>query len=212
VTEALTRREKLYGHVHASVAASEVVRGQIQLANGEPIPAEATYRDALAILPRTLGSEHPDVGVALRGLAEALIAQNRDAEARPLAERALELQRRKLRPGHPEIAATLAVLATLADRAAPGSGESLFRKALEIARGALRKEHPHIMRLESQLGASLALQPRDGEGALLLRSAADQLSKELGDAHFETRRARQRCASASVPCPVESPAARSRRE
>ena len=53
--------------------------------------AEPLYRRALAILEKSLGSDHPNVATALNNLALLLQATNRLAEAEPLYRRALEI-------------------------------------------------------------------------------------------------------------------------
>jgi len=119
-----------------------------------------------------------------------------------MAEAALALQRRRLRPGHPEIASTLAVLGAILQVESPASAEPLLREALAIRRAALRPEHPHAARVESLLGECLWLQQKLDEALPLLRHGAEILRAQLGDDHLETQHARRRLRAAALPTPA----------
>jgi len=197
--DALTRRTGAYGRVHASVASTLTVLGAIQLAAGDATAAEATYRAARAAWPVTLGEDHPEFAEATRGLAEALAVQRRFGEARSTAEQALAMQYRRLEPGHPAIAPTLAVLGAVAQVESPGVAEPRLRAALAIWRAALGPDHPYTARGETLLGECLALQGRTAEALPLLRRGAATLRARLGDAHRDTRLAALRLAAAEPP-------------
>jgi serine/threonine protein kinase/tetratricopeptide (TPR) repeat protein len=191
-TASLALREQAYGRLHDSVAASRKVLGDIQLAGGAAGAAEASYRAAREIWRATLGDDHPYIAEATRGLAEALVAQGRFAEALPEAERARDLQQRRLRPRHPAMAATLEVLGAIAQAGSPAAAEPLLREALAIRRAALPPAHPGIARTESLLGECLALQHRTAEALPLLQRGEAALRARLGDDHPATRDARRR--------------------
>ena len=76
---------------------AELLQATNRLAEAEPL-----YRRALAILEKSLGSDHPNVATALNNLALLLQATNRLAEAEPLYRRALEILLKFTRAtGHP---------------------------------------------------------------------------------------------------------------
>jgi serine/threonine-protein kinase len=201
---ALSRRQLLYGDVHSSVATSAMSLGDIHLASGDARAAESSYRNAIEVFQKTLGQDHPDVAEAMRGLAEALAAQDRLAEGRPIAQQALDMQRQRLRPGHPAIARTLVTLGIITAGAAAGSpaaAEPRFREAIAIWRAALPADHPYIARAESLLGECLAHQNKLAEALPLLRRGLAALRTALGEAHDETRHARERLDRVESPRP-----------
>jgi tetratricopeptide (TPR) repeat protein len=57
--------------------------------------------------------DHPQIGLALKGLAEVYLAQRRYAEAEPLLMRALEIQEKALGPDHSQVATILLDYASL---------------------------------------------------------------------------------------------------
>jgi serine/threonine-protein kinase len=196
-TDALDRRRNAYGPIHDSVASTLMLLGDIRLAGADPRAAEASYREALAIWQRTMGDDFPNVAEVMRGLAEALVAQGRLAEALPVAEHALALQRRRLRPGHPAIAGTLVVLGAIVAAGAPSAAEPMFREARAIWSAALAPGHPYTARADSLLGECLALQHRPAEALPMLRHAAEVLRAQLGADHRETRLALRRLQAAA---------------
>jgi eukaryotic-like serine/threonine-protein kinase len=195
VTLALTLRKTAYDRVHDSVARSQMLFGDVKLASGDAGGAEAALRDALDIWDTIVGSDHPNIAQVKRRLAAALLAQGRLDEARAVADEALELQRRRLRRGHPATASTLAVLGAIALKASPAAAQPLLDEALTIRRAALPPDHPHTASAESRLGECLALQGKTVEALPLLRHGARILRARLGDGHRETVEAQQRLAA-----------------
>jgi eukaryotic-like serine/threonine-protein kinase len=188
-TTALAIRRREYGRVHASVAVSVALLGDIALAGGAASAAESSYREALDIW-RELGDEScVEFAAATRGLAEAFLAQDRADDARVTAELALSLQRSVLRPGHPAIAATLIVLGKIALSRSPQAAEPLLRDALTIRNAALGSEHVKTARSESLLGECLARQDRFTEALPLLRHAVDVLRTQVGKGDIDLVRA-----------------------
>jgi eukaryotic-like serine/threonine-protein kinase len=195
-TEALTMRRRAYGHSHVSIAVSLVALGDIALAGLDVKTAETSYQEALAISLEIDNGRRPVVAIAMRGLAATLLAQGKIDAGKSIADRALAAQRSGLRPHHPEIAGTLAVLGTIAAVRSPAAAEPLFREALAIQKKALPPEHPAIAHTESLLGECLVLQHKASEALPLLRHGAEILHATLGDDHLDTRRARGRLQTA----------------
>jgi tetratricopeptide (TPR) repeat protein len=75
--------------------------------------AEELYRQALVAWKQAPEHDHPQIGLALTGLAEVYLAQRRYAEAEPLLKQALEIQEKALGPAHPQVAKVLLDYASL---------------------------------------------------------------------------------------------------
>lgn len=75
--------------------------------------AEALYSQALGAWRQAPEHDHPQIGLALTGLAEVYLAQRRYAEAEPLLKQALEIQEKALGPAHPQVAKVLLDYASL---------------------------------------------------------------------------------------------------
>ena len=57
--------------------------------------------------------DHPQIALALTGLAEVYIVQRRYPEAEPLLKQALEIQEKAVGPAHPQVARVLLDYASL---------------------------------------------------------------------------------------------------
>ncbi len=94
--------------------------------------AEPLFERALAIREQQVGSEHPDVAVALNGLAVLYFEQEKHAEAEPLFKRALAIWE-ELGQKHPNVAVALNGLASLYFMQGKyKEAESLFKRAQRI--------------------------------------------------------------------------------
>jgi hypothetical protein len=152
--------------------------------------------------------DNPALAQAMLGMAQSLLARGRVAAARGWAERALALQRKRLRAGHPAIADGLEVLGTIALVDAPATAGPLFAEALAIRRKAFPAGHPRIARSESLLGAWLVAGSQHEEGIDLLRRGYATLVERLGPRHRDTLLARQRLRAAGGPANPNASATR----
>ena len=75
--------------------------------------AEELYQQALVAWKRAPERDHPQIALALTGLAEVYLAQRRYPEAEPLLKQALEIQEKALGPDHPQVAKVLLDYASL---------------------------------------------------------------------------------------------------
>ena len=115
---------------------------------------------------------------SLNNLALVLRAQGRLSEAEPLAREALEMRRRALPAGHPDIATSLNNLAVLLEaQGKVNEAEPLAREALEIRRRALPAGHPDIAQSLNSLAVVLQAQGKLSEAEPLFREAL-QLSRQ----------------------------------
>jgi tetratricopeptide (TPR) repeat protein len=105
---------------------------QIRLVEAEPL-----YRLALDIRLKRRGEMHGETARSLRQLSALLMARGSHAEARPIAERSLAIQRAVSPTGDVEIAWALNNLAQIGAAAGkPFESDGLFREAIGIARAA----------------------------------------------------------------------------
>ncbi len=99
---------------------------------------------ALELMRKVLGGEHPNVATSLNNLAELYYSQGRYEEAEPLSFQALELRRKLIGGEHPDIAASLNNLAGLySSQARYEEAEPLYLQALELLRKILGEDHPN---------------------------------------------------------------------
>jgi len=155
------RRSALAGFIIASVfaigSASEPAAAQKDEAAALNARATELYRAgkyseatplaqrALEIREKTLGPDHPEVGVSLINLANIYQSQGRYADAEPLDKRALAIREKAFRPNHPDVATALSDLAVLYWRQGRyAEAEPLDKRALAIRERALGPEHPAV--------------------------------------------------------------------
>jgi nucleoside phosphorylase/tetratricopeptide (TPR) repeat protein len=95
--------------------------------------AEPLFKRALTIWEQQVGSEHPDVAVALNGLAILYFEQGKHAEAEPLFKRALAIWEQQFGSEHPDVAVALNGLASLYSMQGKyKEAELLFKRAQRI--------------------------------------------------------------------------------
>ena len=91
--------------------------------------------------------------ITMNEQAEALDAQGKYAQARPLYEKALEIRRRLLTDDHPDTAASYDNLAyNLKTLGRYAAAQPLYEKALEIRRRLLTDDHPDTTHTLQQPG------------------------------------------------------------
>jgi eukaryotic-like serine/threonine-protein kinase len=93
--------------------------------------AEAVFRKAVALRRELLGVDHPNVAVAMEGLANVLVAGTRVEEATTVAREALGLSRKNLGERHPTTAFCWEELGLALRKAGKfAESESAYREAL----------------------------------------------------------------------------------
>jgi tetratricopeptide (TPR) repeat protein len=104
--------------------------------------AEELYRQALVAWKGAPERDHPQIGLALTGLAEVYLAQGRYAEAEPLLKEALEIQEKALGPAHPQVAKVLLDYASLFKKQHRGrEAAPMEKRARNIIQAFNREEH-----------------------------------------------------------------------
>jgi len=153
-------------------------------AKGDDAAAEALFREALAMLRRLHGDEHPLVAQSLSNLANLLHAKGDYAAAEPLLREALAMQRRLLGDEHPQVATGLNNLAGfLQDKGDYGAAEPLFREALAMWRRLLGDEHPQVATGLNNLANLLYAKGDLAAAEPLLREALAMRRRLFGDEH-----------------------------
>ena len=127
--------------------------GQAALDGGELDAAEDRYRDALALSRAAFPDGHPDMMVALSGLANTMTMSKRPEDAvAPLTE-AAAIARRGLSPEHRSTLVVLGNLGLLQARLdRHEEAESTLTAVLETRRRTLPADHPDVGKSLEQLG------------------------------------------------------------
>lgn len=126
--------------------------GLVRLARGQLDEAEAMFREALS-LNRGADGDGGQVAENLANLAGVALARGRYEEAVSLFRQTLEIRRRRLGPGHPDVAATLNNLAVaLAGNGAFAEAETAQAEAIDLYRTLLGDEHPRLGTMLNNLG------------------------------------------------------------
>jgi tetratricopeptide (TPR) repeat protein len=103
--------------------------------------AEELYLQALVAWNQAPERDHPQIGLALTGLAEVYLAQRRYAEAEPLLKKALEIQEKAVGPAHPQVGKVLLDYASLLRKQhCPRAAAPLEKRAKKIIEAFNREE------------------------------------------------------------------------
>ena len=124
-----------------------------------------------------MGEDHPVIAGACRSLAVNLLHLERYAEAQPLFEKALEIDRRALGDNHPHLALTYGELAEcLRHQGKLAAAQPLCEKALAISRNSVGEDHPDtavayvdLARVLMDQGKNAAAQPLFEQGLAIDR-------------------------------------------
>ncbi|SFO36981.1 tetratricopeptide repeat protein [Nitrosospira briensis] len=119
--------------------------GKINHEMGRYSEALTFYQKARAIREKSLGPNHPDVGVSLNNLAGLYHDLGLYAKAEPLLQRSLELMTKAHGPDHPDVAVCLNNLATLYyTQGEYAKAEPLYQRSLKIGEKTYGPDHPHV--------------------------------------------------------------------
>ncbi|MGA8027148.1 MAG: tetratricopeptide repeat protein [Bryobacteraceae bacterium] len=111
IERGLDIREHSYAHSNENVAVSLNHLADVLAAEGDQAQAEQKYREAIQIARAKFNAPHTITADGLMGLGTVLLAQGRASEARAALSEALNMRRKLLPPGHPDISASTAELA-----------------------------------------------------------------------------------------------------
>jgi tetratricopeptide (TPR) repeat protein len=134
--------------------------------------AERAAREALALVERTDGPEHPSTAMALTTLATVLRGREAYTDAERLLRQALGIAERTLGVDHPDVAKILIQLARrVLMRSRFGEAESVLRRALAINEASFGPDHPTVAENLSWLAQVLKYAERLAEAEPVVRRA-----------------------------------------
>jgi tetratricopeptide (TPR) repeat protein len=143
--------------------------------------AERLMRRSVELLDTPLGSDDPDLAIALNDLAQLLLHTNCLAEAEPLISRALAIDEKHFPPEDPTIAIHLGNLASLLYKMGRlGEAEPLMGRALKIGEKCYGPEDPHVAIALNNFAQLLRATTRLGEAEPLMRRALAIDEKNYG--------------------------------
>ncbi len=155
--------------------------GELTATLGDYPRAEDLHREALDVLCRLHGDEHPDVAESRSDLAYVLARQGRYEEAETTQRRALDVQRRLGGEAAPALATSLSNLSMiLFERGDLPAVEALAREALAIRLEKLGPDAPAVATSRHNLATILMRQGRDAEAEPLLRQVLEVRRKLYG--------------------------------
>ncbi|MCE9642261.1 MAG: tetratricopeptide repeat protein [Betaproteobacteria bacterium] len=157
---------------------------RLYMDQGRLTQAEPILRRALAILEKTQGPDHPDVGAALNNLAGLRKAQGRLAEAESLYLRDLAITEKALGPDHRDVGLSLSNLAGLylALGRLSEAGQ-LMQRSLAILEKTLGRNNLSIVLALKTFAEIYRKQGRYAEAEPLYRRSLEILEKAFGPDH-----------------------------
>ncbi len=159
-------------------------RGIAERELGNYDTAARDLEESLAISQRTVGTDHPQVAMALTHLARVRTSQGQYEEARRTYEEALEIMGTVLEPFHPKIGYPHLGLAELAlEQALPDVAEEHLREVEEIWRKTYPPTHHEFGLLGWFQGRLAALRGDHAKALRILEDASARLHETLGKDH-----------------------------
>ncbi|MEM7531031.1 MAG: tetratricopeptide repeat protein [Chloroflexota bacterium] len=146
--------------------------------------AKAYYEQALAILQKVLGKNHPDTATTLNNLGLLLSNVGEYEDSKAYHEQALTIRISMLSENHPDIAISLNNIGLLMYNMGEYEGaKSYYKQALVIRRQVLGENHPDIAQSLNNLGL-LLYNMGEYEGAKTYYEQALIIQREmLGEQH-----------------------------
>jgi eukaryotic-like serine/threonine-protein kinase len=205
--EVVEDTRRIYGaeHIAVGVALSDLGNALTDFPDklGE---AERVYDQAIALLRRTAGPQHPELATALNNVGFLYNRQQRWADARRVYAESAAIRRVALGPQHPDTAAAemgeALALNKLGDYA---RAEQLLRVASTTLTRNLGAGHWRVGNAETYLGIVLGNLGRRDEARAMLEGALAKLEKSLGAEHPRTRTARRALDALAMPVAIARP-------
>ena len=154
---------------------------------GKYAEAEQIARQALQLMEKVLGKEHPDTLRSMNNLALILNNQGKYEEAEQIHQQALQFRERVLGKEHPNTLTSMNNLANvLRSQGKYKEAEQIHQQALQLREKVLGKEHPDTLSSVSSLAVVLGCQGKYEEAEQMYRQALQLLEKVLGKEHPDT--------------------------
>ena len=146
--------------------------------------AMVSAKQALKIVEKARGPEHPNVATTLLILADLYRTKGQYAEAEPLYQRSLAIREKALGPDHPDVAWSLNNLSSLYyHQSRYAQAEPLFKRSLVITEKALGADHPDVGMALNNLAVLYRTQGRYAQAEPLYQRALAIQEKALGPNH-----------------------------
>jgi len=156
-------------------------------AQGKYAEAIPIAEQALAIIEKSRGRDHPDTAASLNNLAALYQAEGAYEKAEPLYQRALAILEKALGPNDPNTASCLNNLAMLYhSKGDYPKAEPLYQRALAINEKALGPNHPGTATSVNNLAELYRLEGLYQKAEPLYQRALAILEKALGRDHPDT--------------------------
>ncbi|HWN10510.1 MAG TPA: CHAT domain-containing tetratricopeptide repeat protein [Pyrinomonadaceae bacterium] len=160
--------------------------GLLQTDKGEYAKAEASYQRAHAINEKTLGPEHPQTALSLKGLATVYTYKDDFGKARPLFQQAVEITEKSVGAEHPKVAAGLSNRGTFHSKVGDlMQAERDLQRALAIAEKTLDPDDLLTSQVLNNLGHLYILKKDYDRADTSLQRALAIKEKLLGPDHSQ---------------------------
>ncbi len=175
--------DSLGGRVNTVGFATQLFNlGQVYTREKKYPEAERTLRQSQGLREQLLGKDHKDVSMCVSELAWTYIEQERWADAKPLSERSLAIDKRTLAPVDPNLGIEYSLLQKIYYHLRVyDSAEYCGNRAVEILSSSLGEKHPYtiyaICDLARVFHAERKLAQADSTYSTLLRVAANGTSE-----------------------------------
>jgi tetratricopeptide (TPR) repeat protein len=153
--------------------------------------ARTRFQQALILMEKALGPEHPFVAAMYNNIGITLSELGRYEEARTHYERALAIAQKALGAEHPDVANTLTSLGrTLVRAQHPDEAEPHLQRSLALAQKALGPEHPVVAETLLGLGEVYLARGQAAQALAPLEKALSMLQPfERAETQFTLARA-----------------------
>ncbi|MFO1425872.1 MAG: tetratricopeptide repeat protein [Steroidobacteraceae bacterium] len=207
--EVVEDSRRIYGpeHLEVGVALSDLGNALTDFPEkfGE---AEKVYDEAIALLRRSAGAQHPELATALNNVGFLYNRQQRWADARRVYAESAAIRRIALGAHHPDTAAAEMGEAMALNKLGDFEhAEPLLRAASATLAQDLGADHWRVGNAETYLGMVLINLGRRDEARSVLADALAKLEKTLGPEHARTAIARRALAALAAPSRPAPPAA-----
>ena len=165
--------------------------------------AQRDAENALTLLEKTLGQQHPYMAPALDALAAVAVDQARYAQVYVYAFRSVALVKRLWGQGHPFLAMSLDRLAAVEiAQGRPADAEPLCRQALAIVLQVFGAKHPWAGAVDYTWGRLEIARKAPRDARPHLERAREVFDETLGGAHPQSIRARRHRLAGRQPQPL----------
>lgn len=186
IDQAIAYYERELGHEAPRTLEARNERGVLLQDTGDPVAAEAVFREVLIAQERTLPRHDPAVITTRNNIALMLQERGFYAEALTLFQEVLDARTLALGENHKDtLEAANNLAGVLIHQGRWQEAEPLCLRVLEQQRRVLGDEHPDTLVSANDLALLLKRQGKLKESEALFREALAGLRKNLGDEHLD---------------------------